>query len=97
MSENDIVVVLNGRVYMSVKQASDYYGIGTHVIYDILKRMEQSKRYGRFLAINKNRKTLINSLMLEDWMSVSHLYDANLGKHAPALDLAEVRRARGEE
>jgi hypothetical protein len=97
VNTDEIVVVLRTRTYLTAKQGAELYGMAPCTLRKMVKDMEKSRRYNRFLILNQNGTQLFNSLMLEDWLSVKHLYDAGLQKHAAPYDAAEVRKARGEE
>lgn len=96
INPDEIVVVLRTRTYVTAKQGAALYGMAPCTLRKMVREMEQSRRYNRFLMLNQNGTQLFNSLMLEDWMSVKHLYDAGLQKHAAPYDAAAVRKARGD-
>lgn len=96
INTDEIVVILRTRTYLTAKQGAELYGMSAATLRKMVKDMETSRRYNRFLTLNQNGTQLFNSLMVEDWLSVKDRIKAGI-KKIPPYDPVEVRKARGEE
>lgn len=96
--KDEIIVYVKGRVYISLKDAAEIYNRSIPTLRLYIKEMERSGRYDRkFITLDGESKLLINSLALEDFLSVkTELKNKNLSRRLPPYDPAAIRKQRGE-
>lgn len=98
MASANVVIILQDKVYMTVSDTAKMYSRCERTIRNDIKAMKESGRYNnRMMVLDPEGKMLVNSLMLEDWMSVKHrMKHKNLARDLEPFDAAAIRRARGE-
>lgn len=95
---DEVVVILKSRIYMSIRDMAEWYGLTPQTIRRNIQTMRESGRYnGRYLVLDENGKWLANSLMFEDFLAhKTELKNKNLAKRLEPYDPQEVRKQRGE-
>ena len=96
-SDIQIVHIFKSSQYASCKDAGELYGLSASYVLRLAKEAVSLPRYEKAWVIsNEGGSTLINLLVLEDFLYYRSKIKAGLSKHLPPYDPAEVRRQRGE-
>lgn len=94
---DEIHVFMKDRTYISLKDAGTLYNLSIPTLRLYIKQMKECGRYDkRFITLGEE-KLLINSLILEDFLSCKgSLKEKNLARRLPPYDPGVIRRQRGE-
>ena len=94
MNDEFVKEIIGGKVYMSMQNLADKYGITKRTVRDRVREIEaesgKGKRYSSKSIISDGNIVLVNELIFLDWLSVRQLKkNKATNREIPAYDPIE--------